>query len=138
VIAGEEARLPGRSELAGPERDLSERIAALYRERGLDPPSPAEAAESVRHRAKVVEGLIGFLVKRGTLVRLPGGWIVSGTAVDDVAARLRASGKPGVDVAEFKEMFRLTRKLAIPLLEHLDAIKVTRRVGDRREILTNL
>jgi hypothetical protein len=32
-------------------------------------------------------------------------------------------------------MFGLTRRLAIPLLEHLDAEKVTRRVGDRRELL---
>jgi selenocysteine-specific elongation factor len=45
------------------------------------------------------------------------------------------SGKPSVDVGDFKEMFGLTRKLAIPMLEHLDASKVTRRVGDRREIL---
>ena len=50
-------------------------------------------------------------------------------------ARLRASGKASLDVGEFKEMFGLTRRLAIPLLEHLDASKVTRRVGDRREIL---
>ena len=29
----------------------------------------------------------------------------------------------------------LTRRLAIPLLEYLDGAKVTRRVGDRREIV---
>ena len=89
----------------------------------------------VRHRQKVVEGLIGYLVKKGKLVRLPGGWVISRDAVDDLIARLRASGRPGIEIAEFKEMFGLTRKLAIPLLEHLDAEKVTRRVGDRREIL---
>ena len=33
-------------------------------------------------------------------------------------------------------MFGLTRRLAIPLLEYLDAAKVTRRVGEKREILT--
>ena len=32
-------------------------------------------------------------------------------------------------------MFGLTRRLAIPLLEHLDGAKVTRRVGDRRQIV---
>ena len=89
----------------------------------------------MRHRPKVVEGLIGYLAKKGTLVRLPGGWIIARSAVDDVAARLRASGKRSLDVGEFKEMFGLTRRLAIPLLEHLDAIKVTRRVGDRREVI---
>ena len=135
VVAGDEARAPGREDLAAPERDLAERIAAVFGERGLNPPSPGEAAELVRHRPKVVEGLIGYLAKKGTLVRLPGGWIIARSAVDDVAARLRASGKRSLDVGEFKEMFGLTRRLAIPLLEHLDAIKVTRRVGDRREVI---
>jgi selenocysteine-specific elongation factor len=68
-------------------------------------------------------------------VRLPGGWLVAREAVEDVVARLRASGKRRFDVGEFKELFGLTRKLAIPLLEHLDAEKITRRVGDRRELL---
>ncbi len=135
AAVGEEARAPGRDDLVGRERELSERIAQLFHERGLAPPSPAEVAQLVRHRQKVVDGLLGYLVKRGALVRLPGGWLVSRKAVDDVVSRLRASGKTGFDVGEFKEMFGLTRKLAIPLLEHLDAEKITRRVGDRRELL---
>jgi selenocysteine-specific elongation factor len=135
VIAGEEARAPGREDLASPEKDLSERISALYRERGLQPPSPAEAAAAVGHHPKVVEGLIGYLVKRGSLLRLPGGWYIAREAVDSVVTRLRSSGKTAFEVPEFKEMFGLTRRLAIPLLEHLDGAKVTRRVGDRREVL---
>ena len=135
VVRGEEARLPGRDDLGGEERDLSERIARLFRDRGLDPPSPGDAAEFVGHRPKVVEGLLGYLVKKGPIVRLPGGWWIAREAVDDVVTRLRASGRARVGVPEFKEMFGLTRRLAIPLLEHLDAIKVTRRVGDEREVL---
>jgi selenocysteine-specific elongation factor len=135
VVAGDEARPPGRDELIGNERELSERIARVFRERGLAPPSPAEVAEEVQHRRKVVDGIIGYLVKRGSLVRLPGGWLIAREAVQDVVARLRASGRKGFDVGEFKEMFGLTRRLAIPMLEHLDAEKITRRVGDRRELL---
>ncbi len=135
VVVGDEARVPGRSSLAGSDRELSERITDFFRQRGLDPPSPAETAEAVRHRAKVVEGLIGHLVKTGALVRLPGGWIVSRAAVDSVIERVRARPKKSLDVAEFKEMFGLTRKMAIPLLEYLDGAKVTRRIGDRREIV---
>jgi selenocysteine-specific elongation factor len=134
-IAGEEARPPGREDLAPDDRDLSERIVACFRERGLDPPSPSEVAEIVHHRPKVVEGLIGYLVKKGDLVRLPGGWLIAREAVEGVVRRLRTSGRPSFEVPEFKQMFGLTRRLAIPLLEHLDGAKVTRRVGDRREIL---
>ena len=130
-----EARAPGRDDLVGPERELSERIADVFRERGLSPPSPAEVTQLVHHRQKVVEGLLGYLVKRGTIVRLPGGWLISRDAIDGVISRLRTSGRSTVEIGEFKEMFGLSRKLAIPLLEYLDAEKVTRRVGDRREIL---
>ena len=135
AISGEEVRPPGREDLALPERDLAERIAAIFRDGGLDPPAPREVAEKVARHTKVVEGLIGYLVKKGTLVRLPGGWILARDAVDSVVARLRGLGQPSLDVAEFKTLFGLTRRLAIPLLEHLDATKVTRRVGDRREIV---
>jgi selenocysteine-specific elongation factor len=135
AVAGEEARPPGREDLASGERELSERILAVFRRRGLDPPTPAEVTSEVQHRPKVVEGLIGYLVKKGALVRLPGGWLLPREAVDEAAAKLKSSGLSSLDVAAFKDMFHLTRKIAIPLLEHLDAAKVTRRVGDRREIL---
>lgn len=135
VVTGGEARLTGREELVGGSRDLSERIATVFRERGLDPPSIGEVADVVRHRQKVVEGLAGYLVKKGSLIKLPGGWLVAREAVEETVRRLRASGKSSFDVGEFKTMFGLTRRLAIPLLEHLDGAKVTRRVGDRREIL---
>jgi len=133
--AGEEARPPGREDLGASERDLAARILEVFRERGWNPPSPAEVIERVRHRPKVVEGLMGYLAKKGDLTRLPGGWLVAREAVDDVVARLRGSGLGTIDVGEFKEMFGLTRRLAIPLLEYLDSCRVTRRVGDRREIL---
>ncbi|HEX7252748.1 MAG TPA: SelB C-terminal domain-containing protein, partial [Thermoanaerobaculia bacterium] len=135
VVDAEIARLPGHEDLGGSDRDLSERIAAVFRRRGLDPPSIAEVAQEVGHKPKVIEGLTGYLTKKGSLVRLPGGWIVARDAVDDVTRRLLATGRKSIDVGEFKEIFGLTRKLAIPLLEHLDATKVTRRVGDKREII---
>jgi selenocysteine-specific elongation factor len=40
-----------------------------------------------------------------------------------------------IDVAKFKELTGVSRKYAIPLLEYLDRERVTRRVGDVREIL---
>ena len=42
---------------------------------------------------------------------------------------------PKMDVATFKELTGVSRKYAIPLLEYLDRERVTRRVGDAREIL---
>jgi hypothetical protein len=41
-----------------------------------------------------------------------------------------------MDVAAFKDLAGVTRKNAIPLLEQLDAERVTRRLGSVREILS--
>jgi len=40
-----------------------------------------------------------------------------------------------MSVPAFKELTGITRKYAIPLLEHLDRERVTRRQGDERVIL---
>ncbi len=136
LVAGEEARLPGREDLPGAERELSERVAEAFRRRGLDPPSIADVAQEIGHKPKVIEGLAGYLVKKGQLVRLPGGWLIARDAVEEVIARLRASGVQSFEVPQFKEMFGLTRRLAIPLLEYLDASKVTRRIGDKRQVIS--
>jgi selenocysteine-specific elongation factor len=39
---------------------------------------------------------------------------------------------PSINVATMKDLFGLSRKYAIPYLEHLDAIRITRRQGDER------
>ena len=44
AIAGEEARAPGRDDLASPSASCRSGSSTLFRERGLDPPSPAEVA----------------------------------------------------------------------------------------------
>ena len=38
-------------------------------------------------------------------------------------------------MADFKDRFGLTRKWAIPLLEHLDSTGATRRMGDERMVI---
>jgi len=50
-----------------------------------------------------------------------------------IRARYSAGARFGV--AEFKELFDLTRKHAIPLLEYLDRERVTRRLGSERILL---
>lgn len=52
------------------------------------------------------------------------------TMVEAVKERLKKSGK--ITAAELRDMFGTSRKYAVSFLEHLDSIKVTRRLGDER------
>jgi len=42
------------------------------------------------------------------------------------------SSKGPVSIAEVRELLQTSRKYAVPILEHLDDLGVTRRSGDRR------
>ena len=74
---------------------------------------------------------------RGRLVRIPDGKVFHARALDDLKRRLweQRARAPVIDISEFKELSGTSRKNAIPLLEHFDQTRVTRREGNKRLIL---
>ena len=136
AIAGDALDIPGRSKsLGGAEGELARMIESRFAEAGLAPPPVSEIINERTQKARVIEGVIGFLVKQGTLVRLAEGIYIHRDAL--VAARERMNVRAGdlIDVGQFKEYFGLSRKIAIPLLEWMDREGVTKRVGDSRKVL---
>jgi selenocysteine-specific elongation factor len=127
---------PGRdSHMTEAGEELARRVEARYRELGFEAPSPQAVAEQLDARPEAVEGICRFLVQRRRLVRLDGKFLIHRAVLDEVAGRVRAWEVGEFGVAEFKERFGLTRKLAIPALEWLDSERVTVRHGDRRRIV---
>ena len=136
AVEGERVRLPGReAELTGEESDLARAAADRFAAGGLTPPSPGEVAAELGAKPQILEGVLRYLVERGRLVRLPGGLILAASALDGLRGELAAAGWDRFSVADFKDRFGLSRKWAIPLLEHLDSTGVTRRVGDERQLV---
>ncbi len=136
VVDGDRVNLPGRSaELTGEESDLSQRLLERFERAGLTPPSPAAVAAELGAKPQILEGVMRYLQTRGKLARLPGGMVLAAAAVERLRGELAASDWESFSVPEFKERYGLTRKWAIPLLEHLDSIGATRRVGDRRLVV---
>jgi selenocysteine-specific elongation factor len=136
VQSGDQLNLPGReAQPTGEESALARRLLAAYDEAALQPQPPAEVAASLGAKPHIVDGLIHFLVQQGSLVRLGGGLVISSRALDGARRDLLASGLDDFTVAEFKDRFGLSRKWAIPILEHFDAQRVTHRLGDRRKLV---
>jgi selenocysteine-specific elongation factor len=136
AVEGDALDIPGRSKkLGGAEGELARLIESRFAESGLQPPPVSELINTIQQKPKVIEGVVGFLVKQGTLVRLADGVYVHQRVLD--AARQRMASRRGqtIDVGQFKEFFGLSRKVAIPLLEYFDSVGVTRRVGDARQVL---
>jgi len=121
--------------MSGPDREAAERIDSRFRRAGLDPPDIEDVlrGEPGDATARIVE----WLVDEGRLTRIQDGRLFHADVLADLRARLRerATVSRTIDVATFKELFGVTRRNAIPLLEQLDAERTTRRVGNVREIL---
>jgi len=136
TLQGDALDIPGRSKtLGGAEGELARLIEQRYAAAGLQTFAVSELIKTIQQKAKVIEGVVGFLVKQGTLVRLAEGVYVHKDVL--VAARDRMASRKGetIDVGQFKDFFGLSRKVAIPLLEYFDREGVTRRVGDARQVL---
>ncbi len=121
--------------LSGADLETAERMDERFRVAGLDPPDATSVlvgADPAR-AAKILE----ILVSRGRLVRIRDGRLFHREALDGLERKLRDHARKSrtIDVAAFKDLAGVTRKNAIPLLEHLDAERKTRRVGNVREIL---
>jgi len=78
-----------------------------------------------------------LLLREGVLVKLGDELVFHRAALEQLRRLVTAekSRTPNLDVGRFKDLIGVTRKHAIPLLEYLDRERVTRRVGDLREIL---
>jgi selenocysteine-specific elongation factor len=90
-----------------------------------------------RHRlsAGALDKMLSILVARKKIVRGEEGLYLHSQWLEDIVAKLR--GLPGreVSVADLKAVTGLSRRYAIPLLELLDQMGVTRRRGSTREII---
>ena len=136
VVQGDQVTLPGRSaQLTGEESKLSVAVLELYEKAGLAPPSPGEAAQTLGAKPQILDGVIRHLVTRGQMVKLPSGLLLAASVLSGLRQDLLATAWDRFSVADFKDRFGLTRKWAIPLLEHLDSTGTTRRVGDDRMVV---
>ena len=136
ALEGDAIDIPGRSKaLGGAEGELARMIETRFADAGLQPPPVSELINTIAQKPKVIEGVVGFLVKQGKLVRLADGVYVHQKNLDTARQRMATRRGETIDVGQFKELFGLSRKIAIPLLEYFDRSGVTKRVGDSRQVL---
>ena len=94
----------------------------------------------VRGEAEAVVGIeaLNALIEQGQLVKLGDGVLFLRETYEEAIAKLvqylREHGT--MTVAEARDVLGATRKYILPLLEHLDTLKITRRLGDERVLGT--
>jgi selenocysteine-specific elongation factor len=112
-------------------------LEAAFKSSGLQAGTLEETAAAAGVKSELARKLYTLLVAERRVVRI-GDFVFHVDSIDNLKSRVRALKvtNPRIDVAVFKEMTGgLSRKHAIPLLEYLDRERITRRVGNEREIL---
>jgi selenocysteine-specific elongation factor len=112
-------------------------LEAAFKASGLQAGTLEETAAAAGVKSELARKLYTLLVAERRVVRI-GDFVFHVDSIDNLKSRVRAQKavNPRIDVAVFKEITGgLSRKHAIPLLEYLDRERVTRRVGNEREIL---
>ncbi len=136
--AGELVRAAGRGVALKDEEEQSKQaIERAFAAAGLKVPALKEVLAGLKVDSARAQKIVTLLLRDRVLVKLSDDLVFHRAALEDLRRRVaeQKSKSPRIDVAQFKDLFGVTRKYAIPLLEYLDRERVTRRVGDAREIL---
>ncbi len=116
---------------------LHDKIEFAFRSAAFQPPAWDEVASRIIADPEELKRVYHWMLKEKILIRISEDLTYHSATLMELKEKIRASVQPGskFGVAEFKDLFGLTRKHAIPLLEYLDRERVTRRLGNDRVLL---
>ena len=112
-------------------------IEQTFRRAGLQVPSVEEVFQGVALPRDQARRLLALLTRQKKLVKVSESLFFHADSIEAVKGKLQEykKQKNRIDVPTFKKLAGVTRKYAIPLLEHLDRERVTRRSGEFRLIV---
>jgi selenocysteine-specific elongation factor len=132
------AALYGREvQLSAGGMHIKQAIEELLRAAAWQPPSFPDIPGLIRSDPDEVRNICTWMLKEKILIRVSEDIVYLHTSIESMKQKILDRYPVGskFGVAEFKELFGITRKHAIPLLEHLDRERFTRRTGNERILL---
>jgi selenocysteine-specific elongation factor len=139
AVQGDFVALPGREiTLSGEEFEAKKQIAGEFERAGLAAPRFVELLGRLPVEEARARRLLQILLRERILVKITEELILHASALAllrELLANYRKEHGGQLNIAAFKELTGVSRKYAIPFLEYLDRLGLTRRVGDARVIL---
>ena len=136
TLDGDLVRVTGhRIRMQADERQARDQLVTAFGKAGLQVPALKEFLPKLAIDAARAHRLLAALLREGVLVRVSSELVFHGDAIGALRARLAEMRGQRINVGEFKALAGVSRKYAIPLLEHFDRQKVTLRDGNVRRVL---
>jgi selenocysteine-specific elongation factor len=116
------------------EKDLRQNMILLYAKGKLQPPLIKEVASELHASENELKPVLQLLTKEGVLVKVKEDLYFHRQALDELESKVVQFLQQHKEMTppQFKDVSQVSRKFAIPLLEHFDGKKLTLRVGDKR------
>ncbi|MGA2956596.1 MAG: selenocysteine-specific translation elongation factor [Thermodesulfobacteriota bacterium] len=120
--------------LKAEEKDLHKKIVLLFAKARLQPPTVKEVVSELGASENELKPVLQLLTKEGTLVKVKEDLYFHRQALEELEGRMVSFLQQNKEMTptHFKEVSQVSRKFAIPLLEHFDGKKLTMRIGDKR------
>ncbi len=123
-----------RVSLRDDQKRLKNRVEGLFAQGGLQSPSLKELASKLSTDESEVRNVVRLLVEEGVIIKAKEDMYFHREAVENLKGELiqflRAHRE--ITTAQFKQMTKVSRKYAIPLIEYFDNSRITIRVGEKR------
>jgi selenocysteine-specific elongation factor len=138
-VSGSLARLPGHNATSNPEDDrLWQTIRPALEAGGYAVPPLRELAAALRLKEPVVKDFLHRKARGGEVMKVTAERFYPRTTLATLAAIARATaGKQAngmFTAAQFRDATGVGRTLAIEILEFLDTLGITQRIGDARKM----
>jgi selenocysteine-specific elongation factor len=113
---------------------LEERLMERLFKYGLTPPGLKELSVEVNQPEKHIKDILERLAYEGKMVKIKGDMYYHKEIIENIKQKVTVYLKEKKEMAptDCKVLFDISRKYLIPVLEYLDEIKLTIRVGDKR------
>jgi len=131
--------LPSHMEtFSSEEQKLLDGIETLFRNRPFNPPSIDELTKATAAAPDKVKNALQILRQHGRIIWIEGDLLFHTDAVEEAKRRLIEYIKTNgpLESVKFKYLLDTSRKFAIPLLDYFDKIRLTRRQGYTRHLIT--
>jgi len=123
-----------RVSLRDDQKRLKNRVEGLFARGGLQSPSLKELTTNLSADESELQNVVRLLMEEGTIIKAKEDLYFHREAVEKLKGELIQFLRVHQEIttAQFKEMTKVSRKYAIPLMEYFDNSKITIRVGEKR------
>ncbi|MCK5551702.1 MAG: selenocysteine-specific translation elongation factor, partial [Deltaproteobacteria bacterium] len=123
-----------RVSLRDDQKRLKDRVEGLFAQGGLQSPSLKELASKLSTDEPEVRDVVRLLAEEGVIIKAKEDMYFHREAVEKLKGELIQFLRVHHEIttAQFKEMTKVSRKYAIPLIEYFDNSRITIRVGEKR------